>query len=1293
MMVIETTTYSVLVNRQRCIKTLKDKAEITGYRLIRPTPLPEGAELFEVQDVDGLSYQTIIRRFPNKKDEIGVWVDSLAGKYHGAKSRHWKQEYHTAESLIELINNGYAVAPGHFSPPRGESHRSGDYCNYRDIILFDADEWTEEHPAPKDLSDFLYRYPTIADTFYWVGESISSRSTLKQGFRGRLMLLLPEPIHKGQDTLWETIVDLTVKEYPFIARGVGIDKVRLSFGNARPECKNRVLGGKLDAFEWETAKIIAKGRDTREKEQKAEKKRLKKERESLRTKQVEHKNRLNAAGIATPSAEMDNPLQVFCDIEPDTLLTKYGLATHLHGIVWNWHESGAGRSFEMENGVIKPFSNSVKAHNPNADASKPVNAHRLILLALYQLDMADPHHKHELRCKLADKGYGTHPDLFKQARSQEREKGREAGILPPPTQNREIRLTPSDVLSDIKREALELTQAFTQEVMNRDLSGQVFVIRIDTGGGKTEQAILIKGARPIILVGGHNLGMEIYNRARAKKVKAFLYRGLMHHQDGEFPFESPCIQPTVLDEYRKKGADAFRWGCEECPVIDICKKHGMRWQHEQLSDPDTLMILAIPQLFINPRYRSFLKNRLNLTANDIVLVDDASTENIFLDESISLEFLTEKIKIWKDTPLGEFAKAVKDIITENEAVSLITQLQSLVKSTLNNAPRRTTIYNQLKKSRHYDTHTKRFIEISLDDAIDKGFCSTKTTEDRQKLQTVEKEGWTTLDRLRIFFKAYPNPETAPMHYDKTENILHFTLPPQLFSTDAAVGFMGATLDADVFRSLFAKGARYNNEPQVYNAAETEWHPGAKAYQLRNNGNPRATLLKYKGQGELSATGLEFFECFKKFVEANPSQKHALITYKSVIEQYQLELDSLDVAYSWYHNTEGLDTRFADAEVYHVFGKPARDPFNVEWTAKVQGLSEDEIKDRLVSKELLQAIGRGRLVRKPNTIILYTSHKVDGFTDRCELTDEHDWHAADFQLSQLPAVISERQAQEKAHQEAVDVAIQSGDVQAVMDLTGKSKSTAYEITKESRSQKTPETKAEQDAARDTEIERILQNNPDTSYRQITEQLKTSGHKRTDRKYIKSVVDETKRGKIPADNIYVNCPSEKIRSSGDVFSEASVQEMDKRISKGIDDIIREYSPKSLIHSFFKDRKMHTAKEIAERTLIPESMIDGVLKEWYEKVMISPGVGSSYWMNDKDSDKCKAYIEKARTDTFQRFIEKENLTVEYVRGFHERRGRRPYPTTGHVQREITTHQNEINQHNPSISDSHNHRDGTAE
>lgn len=60
-----------------------------------------------------------------------------------------------------------------------------------------------------------------------------------------------------------------------------------------------------------------------------------------------------------------------------------------------------------------------------------------------------------------------------------------------------------------------------------------------------------------------------------------------------------------------------------------------------------------------------------------------------------------------------------------------------------------------------------------------------------------------------------------MHYDETTYTLHFTLPPRLYQTDAAIVFMGATLNLDMFRSVFAKGTGYFKEPQIFDAASTE----------------------------------------------------------------------------------------------------------------------------------------------------------------------------------------------------------------------------------------------------------------------------------------------------------------------------------------------------------------------------------------------------------------------------------------------------------------------------------------
>lgn len=209
--------YPVLVNRKRVIATTEDKANVTGYEWNHPETIAPGfverrnakgnflyytrTEPVSILDVDGRTKHTVKTSYyeadkrtlkETPKPSFGERIDGLAGAYHGKLSRHWTQDHQTLKTLIGNLNSGYAIAPGLFNAQKNKSVRSGDYCEHRQIILPDADEWTPEHPAPRNLDDFLNRSPTLIDDFYWIGESILSRSSLKPEFRSRLMLASPE---------------------------------------------------------------------------------------------------------------------------------------------------------------------------------------------------------------------------------------------------------------------------------------------------------------------------------------------------------------------------------------------------------------------------------------------------------------------------------------------------------------------------------------------------------------------------------------------------------------------------------------------------------------------------------------------------------------------------------------------------------------------------------------------------------------------------------------------------------------------------------------------------------------------------------------------------------------------------------------------------------------------------------------------------------------------------------------------------------------------------------------------
>ena len=62
----------------------------------------------------------------------------------------------------------------------------------------------------------------------------------------------------------------------------------------------------------------------------------------------------------------------------------------------------------------------MQSASPETDSTKPVNAHRYILYYLHKLDMTSRGDKRELRCILANRGYGTHPDDYKKAKRAEK---------------------------------------------------------------------------------------------------------------------------------------------------------------------------------------------------------------------------------------------------------------------------------------------------------------------------------------------------------------------------------------------------------------------------------------------------------------------------------------------------------------------------------------------------------------------------------------------------------------------------------------------------------------------------------------------------------------------------------------------------------------------------------------------------------------------------------------------------------------------------------------------------------
>ena len=1103
-----------LTNRKRRIDTLEAKANVTGYKWIVPEPLNtdfierrnkhgkflhyERKTIITFTDVDGIEKQTVKTEYFDryqttrvKQDVIGVWEEGLAGRYHGHKSRNWRLEHLTLEQVIVLLNDGYAFAPGYYEAAEGESRRSAVACQYRDTILLDIDEWTSEHPAPQNLDELINRYPDILNDFYWIGESISSRSSLKPEWRGRGMLVLPCGISDSHE--WEAAIDYLIGKYPFIARGVGIDKVRLSFGNARPECENRILGGQWHEEHMTRCRKVAaekKVDEARIKQQREEQAAANRER---RAKDAELQDALRQKGINV-NVSGQSPIEAFCNVLVPDLLENYGLATHLGDGVWNWHDASPGRSFEERDGTLRIYSHTMQSLSPESDPTTPINGHRFIAYLLYGIDMrnTDKGKLYELRCKLAEAGYGTHPDTYRKMKRDIKTAAVREGIMNPlelcaaanPLPIEKDRL--ANVFSTLENNVSVIKEAFGINVHVVGLCG-------GPGEGKTENAVsfAVDGNSLTMTPNTTDLAQQEYDRFNTAKCSTHLWKSRFYGYSGkdDYPLSERiadfkeqcnlCIHAELCEMSRIYGIPPRLGVCRGCEMLADCQEYAYLSQVERAKEAQVLLI-AMPKLFIDPAHAGFL-SRLD-TAERLHIIDESKAHELFLECSLAKETLQTWVKHWRNTELGTVASRILQILEVDckdpyEVVKYIDtlsdeQIERLSKSTtcyrlaytrnekgaVDEDTERVLAYNQAEfdndiwayvatDTEGYDIlreksepvippqtiKEKGYLELTPAQALDLGIVNLKDVTTLEEHGYVyESQHWTPFQQLRIFSKRYKRAEDAPITYQDRK--LSWVIPPQLAKQVKRLIVMGASLDKEGFERAFEQ-----TEHLFIETKPASYVDGANTFQIRTGAYPRRSLLdytlaekKWKVVG-LNTTGERFFNEIIVEMERDRQTKHVIITFKAIVERLGDELTAnhpnlMDMRS--FHNMEGLDYKESGL-VFWIIGCPEvphstivhrakmlygndekplcfnRDKETREYTdARVHHVWETEVVGRLN-----QAIGRARLIRLPNTVLLFSDVPVHGFTARATGFVREDLEVANG-LSNLKKIAEARQEAER-----------------------------------------------------------------------------------------------------------------------------------------------------------------------------------------------------------------------------------------------------------------------------------------
>ena len=250
---------------------------------------------------------------------------------------------------------------------------------------------------------------------------------------------------------------------------------------------------------------------------------------------------------------------------------------------------------------------------------------------------------------------------------------------------------------------------------------------------------------------------------------------------------------------------------------------------------------------------------------------------------------------------------------------------------------------------------------------------------------------------------------------------------------------------------------------------------------------------------------------------------------------------------------------------------------------------EKIRHQLSTEKLEQAIGRSRLPRwTDTTTLIFTDAPITSITERATL-----FSAAAFNLAEAPSELSNAMQQ-------IQDAEANGDVKAVAESQGVSERTARRKTQTARQQK--------NTKRD---ERILELHHDGhSLRDIHSQMKEAGHK-ISFGTVSNVVKAYKNRQHQLVYTYRQCPKMYTPTNpvnpcieSETLHTPEVEPDHDTFFKLLD-----------VSACFYGKHQLSASDISQFTGIDESEVREILDDWYQVVVISPGIGEKYWMTERD------------------------------------------------------------------------------
>ena len=458
-----------------------------------------------------------------------------------------------------------------------------------------------------------------------------------------------------------------------------------------------------------------------------------------------------------------------------------------------------------------------------------------------------------------------------------------------------------------------------------------------------------------------------------------------------------CIQPRKAWAYMQRGGNRHVGICQTCPANEACYAIGFNAQAMHAKSKRAI-VTAIDDLFTNPIYESFSEKLYIVAPKDeepetekgirLAVMDEVDVKGLFIDCQLDIEQLRVWEDMWQGTELAEWAKNVREILTQQQSFdaleSHIMGIDDELTQKLSEQMSKVRTPYTARRFETVDAETEEVLssfkitfpngmeaclakdyrayqilinkdvptvlaqeiaeegvlELTLDSAFQVGIygkpADMEVDDIETKLPRVYPDYWNPLRQLKLLFERYSAP-SAPIKL--RGNVLRWSVPPQLHDHIQRIVFTSATLDEELFLRAMSE---YANSIEFVQVKPTPLTGASRIFRLRTGKYCRGTILHDdKSKFGFKPAGERLWQMFVAEVLANPAKTHALITYKCIIKHHREWIDAQKnvIADANFGGLTGIDS-MQDADYLWIIGDPEIPHPDIEFAAK-QLYGDDE----------------------------------------------------------------------------------------------------------------------------------------------------------------------------------------------------------------------------------------------------------------------------------------------------------------------------------------------------------------